>query len=166
MRELKNIADECITELKSMGIKCGKVRKWEINNRAKCRLGQCVRVSIGVFDISIAGFLLDENTDIFLLKNTVIHELLHTVKGCFKHTGKWKLLAEMVNENYPQYNVKRTFDRAVIADIADIKEPTYRYILKCKNCGLEIKRQRKSKAVINYKNYRCGKCGGNLERIK
>ena len=166
MRELKNIADECITELKSMGIKCGKVRKWEINNRAKCRLGQCVRVSIGVFDISIAGFLLDENTDIFLLKNTVIHELLHTAKGCFKHTGKWKLLAEEVNRNFPKYNIRRTFNREEIANLTDIKKPEYRYILKCKSCGLEIMRQRKTQAVTNYKNYRCGKCGGNLERIK
>ena len=166
MLELKNIADECIAELKSMGIKCGKVRKWEINNRAKCRLGQCVRVSIGVFDISIAGFLLEDKTDILILKNTIIHELLHTVKGCFKHTGKWKLLAEEVNRNFPQYNIRRTFNREEIANLTDIKKPEYRYILKCKSCGLEIMRQRKTQAVTNYKNYRCGKCGGNLERIK
>ena len=166
MRDLKSITDLCLEELKSIGIKCGKIRNLEINNRAKCRLGQCTRVSIGVFDISIAGFLLEEKNDINILKNTVIHELLHTVKGCFNHTGKWKLLAGMVNENYPQYKIKRTFNRTEIADMTDIKEPVYRYVLKCKNCGLEIKRQRKSKAVINYKNYRCGECGGNLERIK
>ena len=166
MHDLKIVADQCTAELESIGIKCGKVRNLEINNRAKCRLGQCMRVCIGVFDISIADFLLEEKNDINILKNTVIHELLHTVKGCFKHTGKWKLLAEEVNRKFPQYSIKRTFSREEIANLTNIKEPIYRYTLKCKNCGQEIKRQRKTKAVTNYNNYRCGKCGGKLELIK
>lgn len=166
MLDLNELSCECINELKSIGIVCGDVRKWEINNRAKCRLGLCTKVSEGVFDISIAGFLLNDENSLILAKSTIIHELLHTVKGCFKHTGKWKKLAFLINQNFPDYNIKRTFSRKEIANFTDLKEPCYRYILKCKSCGQEILRQRKTKAVINYKKYRCGKCGGKLERIK
>ena len=166
MLDLNELSCECINELKSIGIVCGVVRKWEINNRAKCRLGLCTKISSDTFDISIAGFLLNDENNITLAKSTIIHELLHTIKGCFKHTGKWKELACLINEKFPEYNIKRTFNRTEIADIVNLKEPTFRYILKCKSCGQEILRQRKSKAVINYKKYRCSKCGGNLERIK
>ena len=45
------------------------------------------------------------------------------------------------------------------------KQPAYKYILRCTKCGQEIKRQRTSKVILYYKRYRCGKCGGKLERV-
>lgn len=54
----------------------------------------------------MTGIHLREDTDIDGLKNTIIHELLHTCKGCMKHTGEWKQLAEKVNRYYG-YNIKR-----------------------------------------------------------
>ncbi len=162
MKNPNKFIDECRSELKLLGISHGKIRNVTVNTRAKCHWGECRKVSANIFDISISALLLDDNADIGPLKNTVMHELLHTVPGCFKHTGKWKALANLINEKLPEYNIARTMsaDDAGIKHIS--KEPVYRYILQCQNCSALIKRQRKSKVITNYKNYRCSKCGGIL----
>ena len=41
MKDLKLLVDDCIAELNSIGIDCGKTRNIEIHTRAKSRWGQC-----------------------------------------------------------------------------------------------------------------------------
>lgn len=94
MKDFNLLVNECIAELDSIGIVCGKIRNIEINTRAKCRWGLCRTVKSGVFDIEISSRLLEDNVEDIVTKNTIIHELLHTVRGCHGHTGKWKVLAE------------------------------------------------------------------------
>lgn len=96
MRDVNVIAIECMRELENIGIKCGNVIKIDINTRAKKRWGQCRKIGNN-YIIEVNQILLREDTDIDGLKNTIIHELLHTCKGCMKHTGEWKQLAEKVN---------------------------------------------------------------------
>ena len=165
MKDLLNYVEECKSQLNLLGIKYGKVQSFSVNTRAKSRLGSCKKIGFGSFEISISKFLLEDEADPQVLKNTIVHELLHTVTGCFSHKGKWKLLSQIVNENLPDYCVKRTTDFEDIGVEKPVKEPVFRYILKCEKCGLEIRRQRLSKAVKNYKKYRCAKCGGKLKRI-
>lgn len=105
MRDVNVIAIECMRELENIGIKCGNVIKIDINTRAKKRWGQCRKIGNN-YIIEVNQILLREDTDIDGLKNTIIHELLHTCKGCMKHTGEWKQLAEKVNRYYG-YNIKR-----------------------------------------------------------
>lgn len=93
MRDVNVIAIECMRELENIGIKCGNVIKIDINTRAKKRWGQCRKIGNN-YIIEVNQILLREDTDIDGLKNTIIHELLHTCKGCMKHTGEWKQLAE------------------------------------------------------------------------
>lgn len=106
MRDVNVIAIECMRELENIGIKCGNVIKIDINTRAKKRWGQCRKIGNN-YIIEVNQILLREDTDIDGLKNTIIHELLHTCKGCMKHTGEWKQLAEKVNRYYG-YNIKRS----------------------------------------------------------
>lgn len=164
MKDLVTLARSCQRELAALRIPWGKVRNWSVNTRAKARWGLCTKVSRGVFDIQIAASLLDDAIDDQAVKDTIVHELLHTVPGCFKHTGKWKQYAELINKLMPHYRIK---SRSSYADkgVEDLRStPTYRYILKCEQCGREVRRQKKS-AVVEYpENYRC-KCGGKLQRI-
>ena len=165
MRDLMELVEECKADLDFLGIKYGKVNEWSVNSRAKSRWGECKKVGIGKFDISISKVLLDEDVDRQKAKDTIVHELLHTVPYCFGHKGRWKMLADYVNAKLPQYHICRVSSYKEIGIEEKDPQPTYRYILRCKGCGLEIKRQRESKAVKNYKKYRCAKCGGSLERI-
>lgn len=165
MKDLWKLAGECQRDLLSVQIHTGKVRNWSVNTRAKARWGLCTKVARGVFDIQIAASLLQDEVEDQAAKDTIVHELLHTIPGCFKHTGKWKQYAETVNFLLPQYNIKTrsSFEEKGLEDTRS--EPVYRYILKCQDCGTEIKRQKKSAAVEHPEHYRC-KCGGRLSRIK
>ena len=91
MRDVNVIAIECMRELENIGIKCGNVIKIDINTRAKKRWGQYRKIGNN-YIIEVNQILLREDTDIDGLKNTIIHELLHTCKGCMKHTGEWKIM--------------------------------------------------------------------------
>ena len=165
MKDLRKLAGECQSDLLSVNIHIGKVRNWSVNTRAKARWGLCTRVSKGLFDIQISAALLQDDVDDNAAKDTIVHELLHTIPGCFKHTGKWKQYAETVNFLLPQYRIKArsSYEDKGLEDTRP--EPEYRYILKCLQCGMEIKRQKKSAAVEHPERYRC-KCGGKLTRIK
>lgn len=107
MKDLWKLVRECKEELDALGIEYRTVRNWTVNTRSQRRWGQCKVVSSDVFDINISVRLLADQVSDTAAKDTIIHELLHTVEGCLKHTGKWKALAEKVNRAYPQYHIKR-----------------------------------------------------------
>ena len=127
--------------------------------------GQCRVVARDLFDISISAMLLADDVDDRLTLNTIMHELLHTVPSCLNHNGRWKVYAEFVNRRLPQYDIKRVAKESETGIVVERKAPVYRYILRCTKCGQENRRQKETKVVVNYKRYRCGKCGCKLERI-
>lgn len=159
------LVEICKSDLDSLGIKYGRVSNWTVNTRAKCRLGQCRKIAAGLFDINISEALLKEDVDDQITLNTIMHELLHTVPGCFTHKGKWKLYADYVNKKLTQYTIKRVSKESEVNITIDRKQPVYKYILRCTKCGQEVKRKKETKVITYYKRYRCGNCGGRLERI-
>ncbi len=166
MKDLKKLAAECEQDLLSIGIQPGKVNRWIVNTRAKRRWGQCKRIQPGLFDISIASRLLQEDVDDQAAKNTILHELLHTVKGCKGHKGQWKDLAAKVNRLLPQYTIKRTTSDEEKGLEAPPRVRTNRYAVKCNKCGKEYYREKESKLIQHPENYRCGVCGFPLMRVK
>ncbi len=88
MRDLNIYARICMFELDCLKIKYAKNLTLKVNTRAKTRLGVCKK-SGDCYEIEIAAILLDERTPEEYLKNTLMHELLHTCYGCMKHTGRW-----------------------------------------------------------------------------
>lgn len=106
MKDLFRLAQQCQNDLLSVGIRCGNVRAWSVNSRAKARWGLCKKVGRNIYDIQIAEALLQDNVNDQAAKDTIAHELIHTVPGCFPHTGKWKQLADRVNQLLPQYQIK------------------------------------------------------------
>lgn len=166
MKDLRKLAAECEADLLSIGIQPGKVNRWIINTRAKCRWGLCKQIAPGEFDISIAERLLQDNVSDQSAKNTILHELLHTVKGCHGHKGKWKDLAAKVNWRLPQYTIKRTTSCEEKGLEYKPKVRTNRYAVKCVHCGKEYYREKESKLIRHPDKYRCGVCNNYLERIR
>ena len=165
MKDLQELALHCRAELASIQIPYGIVKIWSINCRAKARWGLCKKFPDGTYEIEIAKALLQDNVEDTAVKNTIIHELLHTCQGCCKHTGRWKQYADRVNRYLPQYNIKRTTSTEEKGVELRRKTPVYHYVLRCAACGQEIKRQKKTAVVEHPEHYRC-KCGGKLNRIR
>lgn len=97
--------------------------------------------------------VLDDEVDDQIPKDTIVHELLHTIPGCLTHKDKWRLHAEYVNKKLPQYSIKRAFKGNEGGLKIKRKKPVYKYVLRCTKCGQEIKRQKESKVIMYYKNY-------------
>ena len=162
MRDLIFYADECRRELDRLGIPYSKNITFKVNTRAKMRLGVCKKTG-NSFVIAISSSLLDERTPLKEgLKNTLHHELLHTCRGCMKHTGRWKIYADRVNAAYG-YCIKRAAekDEGIIPGEL-MKKPRYRVV--CPGCGTVYERFKRSKLIDHPEQYRCGKCKTFLAR--
>lgn len=157
MEKLQRLFAEAMKEIEGLGIRPStRIYDIKVNTRAKKRLGCCKKVSLNLipgFQLEISSRLLDSGER--QLKEVIIHEILHTCKGCFNHGKRWKAYAVLVNKAYG-YHVSRTAD-------CEGLEQAYRYEIICENCGNVFLRMRKSKVVRKPENYRCGKCKGSLE---
>lgn len=162
MRDLNKIAYECIDELNSIGIQHGKILRFEINTRAQKRWGQCRKTPYG-FTINISYRLLGDDVDIMALKNTIMHEILHTCNGCLNHGSEWKRQADRVNRAYG-YNIKRctSAEEKGLEMVQTTKLIKHQFV--CERCGQVIRRQKESNFTKNYQYYTCGICGGSFKK--
>jgi len=161
MKDLQALVAACQNDLRSIGIVTGADVEWSVNTRAKCCWGQCETLGKGRYRISIAACLLEDDVADQAAKDTIVHELLHTVEGGHGHTGEWKRLARLVNIRLPSYTVTRV----TAAERKGIDRPPPRYELQCTRCGKTAGRERMSDVVRFPNRYRCS-CGGSLRRIR
>ena len=153
MRDLLPYAAQCKRELDRLRIRYAADITFAVNTRAKRRLGVCKKTG-DRYRIEIAASLLDERASETLLKETLLHELLHTCYGCMKHTGRWKALADRVNAAYG-YHITRAAEEDVLPE-ALTEQPRYR--VTCPHCGAVYERFKRSQFIQHPERYRCGKC--------
>ena len=164
MKNLNKLYKECLFDIHNLGINTGKITSITINTRAKKRWGQTTKHPDGSFDININASLLADNLDDMVAKNTIAHEILHTVKGCFDHKALWQEYANRMNHAYG-YNIKRCTSAAEkgLQPVGRIRNESYKYVLTCIDCGGTSYFKRASKAVQHPEWYRCGRCNGKLK---
>lgn len=162
MKDLNSLFNQCMDEVQSVGIETGTIEEVTINYRSKKRFGQCRRTN-GKYFISVNSEILSDKSIEKRVKQTIIHEILHTVKGCMNHGEEWKKVADLMNDCY-NYNISRcsSYSDFGLKREEIVKPKEYKYIYRCKCCGQIIKRQRKTDFVNHYT---CGKCNGNFEEI-
>ena len=94
---------ECIELMKELGVPISKSICPEVILKGTysyfgrcCSKGSLKNYTEYAFYIELSGFIL-ENTE-KSLRNTLIHELIHTVPGGLRHRGEWKKWAKYVSE--------------------------------------------------------------------
>ena len=166
MKDLTKLFNECLKECSKLGIRYGNIVEVTINTRVKKRWGQTCRRADG-FHINISSVLLRDDVSDKATKDTIMHEILHTVDGCFDHKAKWQTMADKVNKAYG-YNVKRgtsAEEKGIDSSLMEIKHHKI-YIIKCEKCGVEVVRHRKSDFVLFSSWYTHGNgCGGQFKRV-
>ena len=151
-QKLQRLSRESEKELREIGL--GKMLKdnirYTINYRAKKRLGQCCEKQ----DINISSWLLEIGDD-HDIKNTIIHEILHTFKDTIGHKAKWQYYANYVN-NRTDYHITRTTSINKIYEKANKVRPTsnhressYKYKIVCEKCGCEWHQYKMTKRVLS-----------------
>ena len=163
MRNLENVMNKCIAQLEALGIEPGEIVSIVPNYRAKSRWGQCKYRPDGKHEININAILLDETkSSDDGLASTVMHEIIHTCKGCCNHGAEFKRIARLVNRTYG-YNVKTasTAEDKGISSETNIERKEYKFLITCNKCGCEFHRQKESNVTKHPENYKCH-CGGKL----
>lgn len=166
LRETKNYTEndilkevyECVAILNSLGFHAIKDNSYDVKISSRLRkiLGQCEKHA------GTKRYTIIINRDYLRsalpasVHNTIMHEVIHSLPGCFNHGTKWKAVAHKVNENYIYEPITRTHD---------LREDTYKikyaYNIKCNSCGSEWNYLRLTKTYRAAKAGRatCG-CGG------
>jgi predicted SprT family Zn-dependent metalloprotease len=165
-KELELLVSEVAKNLESIGIPISKnIKGVSINKRARKRLGACKieksPYKEDCFIIEISAVSLD--LDLKHLKDIIAHELLHTCDGCFNHGEKWKKFT--IKAKAMGYDISRTVSYETLGiDNLKTKE-SVKYKVKCQNCGHVYERKRMCQLIKTPKKYRCGLCGGALDKL-
>jgi len=104
--------------------------------------------------------------EVFEIKKTMAHELIHTIPGCSNHGPNFKRYAELINRHYPEYNVSTYYtpDSDEIENIANIKKP--KYVVTCENCGVKTYFYRKCKTLDILSRCTCKKCKNSNFKVE
>ena len=186
--KLDRLFKECIQELEKIGIDINNkdIGKIEINisKRNNKRYGACKQEEpdikskyiekIGrrkivkywkynkhVIEISKWVMELDEE----IIKNTIMHELIHCMPYCNNHGAEFKRYANYIN-NKLGYDISRVGNKEEDYKKSNLEykeEKQFKYKIECQKCGYTFYRQRQNKNFT--RKYRCGKCGGRFEVI-
>lgn len=189
--KLQKLYTECLQELNSIGIDfannndigkidisiakrttkrygCCKQENPDKNFKIVEKIGNRKKVEYAKFQehhIEISKWVMELEDKI--IKNTILHEMIHCIPFCNNHGEQFKKYATYINTKLG-YNIKRVgspkedYEKSNIPYVE--KEVECKYKIKCQKCSQEIYRQRFNIRKLN--RYRCGKCGGKLEIIQ
>jgi len=167
--------NDCKNELIQLGIideenmncEYKYVYKIGFNDRALKRYGRCSRKTdyhnkTITYNITINKYFT-ECCDEEKVKNTIMHELLHTLHGCMNHGVGWKSYADILNRN--GYHINRTSSYKEYNEyVSSMRNNETKYIVRCEHCNKEYRYQKASKVikslsnVLSRSNYICPAC--------
>lgn len=188
-QKLLKLYNECLIELRLIGLKfeeknvgtidiklsnrskkaygCCKQEDPDKNYSRRVRKGRKIVLENNKYNrhhIEISSWVME--LDGKIIKNTIIHELIHCLPYCNNHGTEFKYYANLINEKLG-YNISRLGNKERDYRKSNIeykeKQPIYKYLIVCQTCGQKILRQRKTKNFT--RKYRCGVCGGNFKLI-
>lgn len=134
-QRLIRLVKESEQELRGIGLgdKIPSGVTYEVNKRAKKRFGQCCNKR----NINISSWLLEVGTDKDI-KNTIIHEILHTFDDTSGHNYKWRYYADYVNAR-TDYDIDRLGNKYQVYNHANKTIPRehthYKWEITCTKCG-------------------------------
>ena len=179
--KLNKLYNDCKNELNSIGIdlddyeKIGKINiivarrnckrygccrqnNPDLNTKYIEKIGRRKYIKYAIYKehtIEISKWVMELNDDI--IKNTIIHEIIHCFPYCNGHGKEFKKYAKFVNLKLG-YNIATVGNKNMDLKSSNLKEvqEKYNYKVECMNCGYTFYRKRMNKYFV--KKYRCGKC--------
>lgn len=179
--KLERLYNECIEELKKVDLDFTDEKKYgkidiKIAKRNAKRYGCCKQenpdksnkvwqngkiqyAKFYIHHIEISKWLMELNDEI--IKNTIIHELIHCLPNCNNHGKYFKYYANIIKKELG-YNITRLgnkeedYKKSGIELKKEEKKIKYKYKAICKKCGQVYFRQRIQKNFT--RKYVCGKC--------
>lgn len=110
--------------------------------------------------------------DIKQVTTTLCHEVAHAVTPGDHHSDLWLTRANKIGEKFGVKINSRLASAAETKNFnaniekANITKKRAEYLIRCEKCGQEFHRVRKTDFVKHPYLWKCGKCHGELKRIK
>ena len=185
-QKLRQLYNQCVQELQSIGFNFNKENIGEItiqiskrnNKRYGCckqeqpdenykivkKVGRKKYIKYEKFNkhtIEISKWVLD--LDEKIIKNTIMHEIIHCFPCCNNHGEQFKKYANFINSRLG-YSISRLGNKEVDYKQSNLeyKNAEYKYTIKCKICGKQFHRNRLRRNFFS--DFRCV-CGGKLVLI-
>lgn len=142
------------------------VVKWTRTNATR-KLGHCkwlrtdssMGQEIREFEIALNPILLQfEDSDERMIKDTIAHELCHTLPGCLNHGNEFHRKAGII-KNLLGYTIDTRADEETSKAASKVLFDNAPYKVICQNCGNEIRVLRLNDMAKQCYSYRCKKCG-------
>lgn len=158
---------ECVKLLVALGIEGVAENTYSVSFRNyTTKFGACHRDRYNkrFFTIKLNKLMLD-NCNSEQVHNTIMHEVIHSVDGCFNHQDKWKRIADLVNRNYvysPISRVGRDTDLTNAINQYSLEKGYYK--ITCDKCGSSWTRRKKSAIVKGCQNGTC-KCACGSQKF-
>lgn len=159
---LKMYIDFVLEILYSCNIPIRKVVDITIKPKASTRtLGLCTRVNRGIFKIELNPVLFQDNASEDIIIQTLLHEYIHTVDGCFNHGKQFKYYADIINRKY-NYHISRTTDSSSFGVV--IPKTEYKYEIWCNVCNRPVAYYKRRTSVVEAIEHdggqtcRCNRC--------
>lgn len=172
MRNFTQIMNECKQELDSIGMHKYSpfIMGISVNNRLSRSLGRCKRAYYATGEqywIELAEKVAKDNVDLHFVKNIIMHELVHTMPGCFNHGPNFHRKAEVINR-YLGYHIgtEESGANMLAAGVAPIdRRLNAKYKVVCEKCGQTLYRLRWCDLTANAGKYTCTRnnCGGHFK---
>ena len=106
------------------------------------------------------------------IKNTLAHEMIHTMPGCQNHKATFKRNAILCKQLGYDVTTRATHAEAKASGITDAYkakrkriDASSKYAIACPECGMTWRYKTLCKAVKNPGVYRCCKCKRTLIRV-
>jgi len=165
-RIMKNLVAECKNELESIGLQLPTIN-YVLNTRAKKRMGQCrSKIKNVYYEIELSKNYMDiyaKQNNFSEIKNTIIHEMLHTLPNCMNHGNQWQSYANTVNRKLG-YKISRL--ASVDNEVKQEMVQKAKYHVICNECGQIYYHNRKTKYFDVLDRCSCHKCKGSLKLIQ
>ena len=185
--KLETIYNQCVEELRRIGIDinenkkigtivisvskrnnkkygCCKQEEPDIKTKYIEKIGRRKIIKYEKFNkhhIEISPWVLELDEDI--IKNTIIHEIIHCLPNCNNHGENFKKYAQYINETLG-YNISRVGNKKEDYQKSNIEykeKEQFNYHIQCTNCGQSFYRKRLNRNFT--RKYRCGKCGSSFK---
>ena len=183
--KLNTLYNECKNELKSIGIDlddkskvgtinirlaprnckrygCCKQNKPNEDTKYIEKIGRRKYIKYAIYNehaIEVSKWVMELNNDI--IKNTIMHEIIHCMPYCNSHGKEFKKYAKYINMKLG-YNISRVGNKNedLVKSNKEVITEKYNYKVECSKCGYTFYRKRMNKNFT--RKYRCGKCVGKF----